>query len=191
MHFKERETLQSLHTIKIDHIYKRSCQYSKSNIKTSKKFELKYSNSIFHPLVSLQIHLQIHVHQFVFLIRDGDSWGATSTDDDWGDDGGSFFSEEILPSCDFVESPDTPCTNGTDKPPEIRFRDPVLSRLISQVSLFLFVLFFLCLSLSFSSLLLFIQHTHTQYKTARKNNNPRHNSPARCNRSQNCILKVI
>lgn len=67
----------------------------------------------------------------------GDESGSFDNDDDWGDVGGeseSFFDEEILPLCEFVESPDIPCTNGTNgKPQEVRYRDPVLSRLISQI----------------------------------------------------------
>ena len=64
-----------------------------------------------------------------------DDWGV-SKDDDWADDSSIF--EELLPPCDTVEAPDTPCSNATVTPPEIRYRDPVLSRLIAQVKAKLF-----------------------------------------------------
>ena len=66
-----------------------------------------------------------------------DDWGV-SKDDDWADDSSIF--EELLPPCDTVEAPDTPCSNATVTPPEIRYRDPVLSRLIAQVKAKLFAL---------------------------------------------------
>ena len=75
-----------------------------------------------------------YIETLWYSFQSDNDWGMPSSDDDdWANSDSSFFSDDILPSCDLVDSPDVPCSNGTGKPEEKRYRDPVISRLISQV----------------------------------------------------------